>query len=163
MLGASLSEVWGEDFNTKPKKKKRKIKTTAPLTPDEMNADLLVQEKDKNKLNIDEYHRLKSLEEEYNEIQIPRNSNEVSARYPYGRTPSRLEDDPDYFEFMEYKKMKRKNQIKNQRIKDDEKISDPRIRIDPNQQLNELLLYIFTGFFLLLLYDNIYRFGKKSY
>ena len=30
-------------------------------------------------------------------------------------------------------------------------------------QFNELLLYIFTGFFLLMLYDNIYKLGKNSY
>ena len=31
------------------------------------------------------------------------------------------------------------------------------------KNLNDLLLYIFTGFFLLLIYDNIYRLGRKSY
>ena len=35
--------------------------------------------------------------------------------------------------------------------------------IKTDDQLNELILYIFTGFFLLVLYDNIYRLGKKSY
>ena len=28
---------------------------------------------------------------------------------------------------------------------------------------NELLLYVFTGFFLLMIYDNIYKLGKNSY
>ena len=32
-----------------------------------------------------------------------------------------------------------------------------------NEQFNELLLYIFTGFFLLMIYDNIYKLGKDSY
>ena len=32
-----------------------------------------------------------------------------------------------------------------------------------NDQFNELLLYVFTGFFLMILYDNIYRLGKDSY
>ena len=32
-----------------------------------------------------------------------------------------------------------------------------------NDQFNELLLYIFTGFFLLMIYDNIYKLGKNSY
>ena len=31
------------------------------------------------------------------------------------------------------------------------------------EQFNELLLYMFTGFILLMLYDNIYKLGKKSY
>ena len=33
----------------------------------------------------------------------------------------------------------------------------------PNNQINQLLLYIFTGFFFLMLFDNIYKLGKKSY
>ena len=32
-----------------------------------------------------------------------------------------------------------------------------------NEQFNELLLYVFTGFFLLMIYDNIYKLGKDSY
>ena len=32
-----------------------------------------------------------------------------------------------------------------------------------NHQLNELLLFIFTGIFILLLFDYIYKLGKKSY
>ena len=35
--------------------------------------------------------------------------------------------------------------------------------IDYNEQFNELLLYVFTGFFLLIIYDNIYKLGKNSY
>ena len=34
---------------------------------------------------------------------------------------------------------------------------------DQNEQFNELLLYVFTGFFLLMIYDNIYKLGKDSY
>ena len=34
--------------------------------------------------------------------------------------------------------------------------------IDTNDQFNELLLYIFTGFFLLMIYDNIYKLGRDS-
>ena len=42
MLGASLSEVWGDDFIVKTKKKK-KIKKGKPLTPDEMDMELLIK------------------------------------------------------------------------------------------------------------------------
>ena len=31
------------------------------------------------------------------------------------------------------------------------------------EQFNELLLYIFTGFFILMLFDNIYKLGRDSY
>jgi hypothetical protein len=30
------------------------------------------------------------------------------------------------------------------------------------EQFNELLLYVFTGFFLLMIYDNIYKLGKDN-
>lgn len=30
------------------------------------------------------------------------------------------------------------------------------------EQFNELLLYVFTGFFLLMIYDNIYKLGKDT-
>ena len=35
--------------------------------------------------------------------------------------------------------------------------------ITPNEQFNELLLYVFTGFFLLMIYDNIYKLGRQTY
>lgn len=163
MLGASLSEVWGEDFKPK-KQKKKKIKHTAPLTPDEMNIELLVDERDKKKFTTDEYQRANLLKQDYDDIYIPRNSNVVSQKYPYGRFPSRLEEDPDYLEFLEYKKMKNQrsfvqsiqNPVKKDSVTENKQINS-------ESQFNELLLYIFTGFFLLLLYDNIYKFGKNSY
>ena len=31
------------------------------------------------------------------------------------------------------------------------------------EQFNELLLYVFTGFFLLMIYDNIYKLGRDSF
>jgi len=160
MLGASLSEVWGDDF--KPKKvKKKKIKHSAPLTPGEMDAELLVKDDDKKNFTTNEYQRAQLLKEDYDDIYIPRNSNVLSQRYPYGRMPSRLEEDPDYREFMEFKRMKKKRYMGDDNITSE---SSPKHSIvNSNTQFNELLLYIFTGFFLLLLYDNIYRFGKNSY
>tara|TARA_B100000131_G_C17907097_1_gene528842 strand:- start:318 stop:668 length:351 start_codon:yes stop_codon:yes gene_type:complete len=47
--------------------------------------------------------------------------------------------DPEYLEFLKSKSDKRTNE----------------------EQFNELLLYIFTGFFLLMLYDSIYKLGKS--
>ena len=162
LVGASLSEIWGEDFNkptTKTKTKKKKKKKSTPLTPDEMDSELLIKDEDKRRFNTDEYQRVNSLKDEYDEIHIPRFSNVVTAKYPYGRIPSRIEEDPDYLEFMEYKKMKhvnKKNPTESSRLNIVQSSNE-------NNQFNELLLYIFTGFFLLLLYDNIYKFGKNSY
>ena len=149
MLGASLSEVWGEDFKVTEnesikfkKPKKKKIKHKAPLTGEEMNFKLY------NKLN----------KEDFEDIQIPRSSNSFSNRMPYGvGKPRIIEDDPDYLEFLEFKKMKSKPKIIDN-TKEGEKKA-----IVKERNLNDLLLYIFTGFFLLLIYDNIYRLGRKSY
>ena len=162
MLGASLSEVWGDDFKVKPKKKKRKSKSQ-PLTPDEMDSELLVKDEDKKRFDTNEYRRESSLRGaiqpydhysgDYYSDRYDSNKNVVTAQNPYGRLPRKIEDDPEYAEFMEFKAMKQKSRGR----------AEPVQRIDRGHQLNELLLYVFTGFFLLVIYDNIYRLGKKSY
>ena len=164
MLGASLSEVWGEDFKIKKKKKNKNI--TPPMSPDEMDSELLINPSEKTKFQTNEYNRHKLLrddrfiEDSYKPVTYA-NSNIVNSTYPYGHVPKKIEDDPDYLEFIEYKKMKYHNRKTN---KDNNLIqNNPLQKISTDHQLNELILYIFTGFFLLLLYDNIYRFGKKSY
>ena len=159
MFGAELSEVW-KDY--RPKKKKKKDK---PLTPEDMDSGLLLEKREKTL--VDERERLSSLvddrDKDYKYERV--NPNVVTFEDPYGSTlnsrivrPSRIEDDPDYKEFLEFKK--NKNSLK--RDKPIIQKSDT-LRDNNNEQLNELILYIFTGFFLLVLYDNIYRLGKKSY
>lgn len=145
MFGASLSEVWGEDFQVKDpvkfkKPKKKKIKHTAPLTGEDME------------------FKLYNNKTEFEDIQIPRSSNSFSNKMPYETNKPRIiEDDPDYLEFLEFKKMKQKP-----KIIDNTKKAIQKAELD-EKNLNDLLLYIFTGFFLLLVYDNIYRLGKNSY
>jgi len=162
MFGAELSEVW-QDY--KPKKNKKK--KDKPLTPEDMDSGLLLEKRDKSL--VDERERLSSLvddrDKDYKYERV--NPNVVTFEDPYGSTlnnrivrPSRIEDDPDYKEFLEFKK--NKNSFK--RDKPIIQKSDTLRDNDNNkEQLNELILYIFTGFFLLVLYDNIYRLGKKSY
>ena len=67
--------------------------------------------------------------------------------------------DPDYEEFFEYLKAKR---AKTQGIPHGvvEGFKNP---LSQSEQFNELLLYIFTGFFILMLFDNIYKLGRDSY
>ena len=156
MFGAELSEVW-QDYRPKKNKKKK----DKPLTPEDMDSGLLLEKRENSLLN--ERERLSSLvDDRDNDYKYERvNPNIVSFEDPYGSRrnvrPSRIEDDPDYKEFLEFKK--NKNFLK--RDKPMIPNSDnPRYN---NGQLNELILYIFTGFFLLVLYDNIYRLGKKSY
>lgn len=157
MFGAELSEVW-QDY--KPKKNKKKDK---PLTPDEMDSGLLLEKNDKSLIK-GERERLSSLvddrEKDYRYERV--NRNVVTFDNPYGFDerrekirPTMIEEDPDYREFLEFKK--NKNSL-------NKNVSDKIInKIDEKDQINELILYIFTGFFLLILYDNIYRLGKKSY
>jgi hypothetical protein len=70
-----------------------------------------------------------------------------------------LSDDPDYQEFLEFKRMKmRKSQKSSSKSNRFLGISN-----DTEEQFNELLLYVFTGFFLLMIYDNIYKLGRDSF
>lgn len=161
MFGAELSEVW-QDYGPK-KKKKKKDKS---LTPEDMDYGLL---KKRENTFVDERKKLSSLvddrEKDYKYERV--NDNVVTFEDPYGSTlnsrtvrPSRIEDDPDYKEFLEFKK--NKNSLKRDKPII-EKLDTPRDNDNNKEQLNELIMYIFTGFFLLVLYDNIYRLGKKSY
>lgn len=156
MLGASLSEVWGEDFNTKPKKIKKKKFKVKPLSPDEMESELLIRDNEKPTLMSDQ-QRVEMLR---NDI----NPNVVTQRNPYGRIPRGIEDDPDYKEFMEFKSMKNRRRFIEEQERKHTSISPAsNYKTNPEEQFNELLLYVFTGFFLMILYDNIYRLGKDSY
>jgi hypothetical protein len=145
MLGASLSEVWGENFNTK-KEKKKKLKR--PMSHNEMEKELLADVDEDEFLHKKEYEKKRLLRDD-RLLKSPYKT--VQYADVRENKPKIIEDDPDYLEFLEFKKNK------NKPIQEDNKI------IQPKDQQNELLLYIFTGFFLILLYDNIYKLGKKSY
>ena len=155
MLGASLSEVWGEDFTVKPKKAKKKKFKVKPLSPDEMESELLIKEKDKPKL-MDDQERVHLLSQDVN-------PNVVTQRNPYGRMPRSIEDDPDYKEFMEFKSMKNRRRFIEEQERKHTPVIQKAYQSTSEEQFNELLLYVFTGFFLMILYDNIYRLGKDSY
>ena len=118
MLGASLSEVWGEDFITKPKKSKKKKFKVKPLTPDEMESELL---DDNENEELDPRRRLKGMrvspytdnELHYQNMKrtVDLDLNKNIERPDKTRIVSRqssYEDDPDYQEFLEFKRMKEK-------------------------------------------------------
>tara|TARA_B100001093_G_scaffold508695_1_gene571378 strand:+ start:484 stop:990 length:507 start_codon:yes stop_codon:yes gene_type:complete len=168
MLGASLSEVWGENFNSKPKKLKKKKFKQKPLTPDEMDSGLLIQNRDdinlmneKQKLNeLNEFKGNPAYYENYQNYSNYqnyqndelRNPNIVSYNQPYGRISKTIENDPDYQEFQKFKLMKKNNNlvVKNKTRK-------------KKSNINELLFYIGFGLLMILLYDNIYYLGMRSY
>jgi hypothetical protein len=163
MSGALLSEVW-PDMVQKPKKKKSKKKSRKedplfdpPMTPDEMETELL---EDRENLELDPARRLNGMRvSPYtdNETQYQDTSRRVDLEFNHNivredmmRNIKRetLSDNPEYQEFLEFKRMKTPKSVGN---------------LSTEEQFNELLLYVFTGFFLLMIYDNIYKLGRDSF
>lgn len=175
MTGALLSEVW-PDMIQKPRKPKRLKKKKGgdplmdpPLEPDEMETELL---DDRVNEELNPNKRLQGMrvspytdnETQYQNnkrvVDLELNNNIVRADMMRNiKRESVLSDDPEYQEFLEFKKMKtmksQKSSSKSNRFLG--------ISNDTEEQFNELLLYIFTGFFLLMIYDNIYKLGRDSF
>lgn len=172
MSGALLSEVW-PDMIQKPKKTKRlkKNKNTdplmdPPLEPDEMETELL---DDRTNEELNPNKRLQGMRvSPYtdNETQYQNNKRVVDLEFNNNivradmmrniKRESVLSDDPDYQDFLEFKRMKsQKSSSKPSRYLESSQ--------DTEEQFNELLLYVFTGFFLLMIYDNIYKLGRDSF
>lgn len=169
MTGALLSEVW-PDMVQKPRKtrrlKKKKVDDPLldqPLTPDEMETELL---DDRSNNELDPRRRLKGMrvspytddEIQYQDtskkVDLELNDNIVRPSTTRNIRKESLSDDPDYQDFLEFKRMKMRNQS-----------SPPQhvlAQTSTEEQFNELLLYVFTGFFLLMIYDNIYKLGKDN-
>ena len=164
MTGALLSEVW-PDMVQKPRKTKRLKKKkyndpilNAPLEPDEMETELL---DDKSNNELDPRRKLDGMrvspytdnETQYQDtsrrVDLEFNNNIVRADMMRNiKRESSLGDDPEYQEFLEFKRMKSSKNTGN---------------LSTEDQFNELLLYVFTGFFLLMIYDNIYKLGRDSF
>ena len=172
MSGALLSEVW-PDMIQKPRKTRRikKNKNTdplmdPPLEPDEMETELL---DDRVNEELNPNKRLQGMRvSPYtdNETQYQNNKRVVDLEFNNNivradmmrniKRESVLSDDPDYQEFLEFKRMKsQKSSSKPSRYLESSQ--------DTEEQFNELLLYVFTGFFLLMIYDNIYKLGRDSF
>jgi hypothetical protein len=170
MTGALLSEVW-PDMVQKPRKTKRlkKNKNTdplmnPPLEPDEMETELL---DDRVNEELNPNKRLQGMRvSPYtdNETQYQNNKRVVDLEFNNNivradmmrniKRESVLSDDPDYQEFLEFKRMKtQKRSSKRSQY----------LESSTEEQFNELLLYVFTGFFLLMIYDNIYKLGRDSF
>ena len=188
---ALLSEVYGwsenKNKNKKKNKKNKHKEMIQPLSPNDMDRELLKDNEKTvfNKQNDPElklknmtvspyinynndYQNVQDFKNENimtrdNQYYKPRN-NEPRNNDPRNNDPRNNEprnNDPEYEEFLEYKRMKqysgqsRSNNFINNLFKSN--------LFDSNDQFNELLLYVFTGVFLLMIYDNIYKLGKNSY
>jgi len=167
MTGALLSEVW-PDMVQKPRKTKRLRKgksndplLNTPLESDEMETELL---DDKPNNELDPRRRLEGMrvspytdnETQYQDtsrrVDLEFNNNIVRADMMRNiKRSATLGDDPEYQEFLEFKRMKSAKSSKNLN------------NLSTEEQFNELLLYVFTGFFLLMIYDNIYKLGRDSF
>jgi hypothetical protein len=173
MSGALLSEVWPDMVNKPRKVKKLKKKKSGdplmdpPMTPDEMETELL---DDRINENLDPRKRLNGMrvgpytdnETQYQDnkrvVDLEFNDNILRADQMRNiKRQSVLSEDPEYRDFLEFKRMKvrnSQNQISNYGSYSES---------SNEEQFNELLLYIFTGFFLLMIYDNIYKLGRDSF
>ena len=169
MTGALLSEVW-PDMVEKPRKAKKQKKkpkmdqVIQPLTPQEMETELL---EDNENEEQDPHRKLQGMRvSPYtdNEVQYQNTKRRVDLELndnivrpdtarAIARKKSELTEDPDYEEFLEFKKLK---ESKRRKVASKDSMKT-------NEQFNELLLYVFTGFFLLMIYDNIYKLGRNSY
>jgi len=172
---ALLSEVY-KDEHLKPKKrgkkKKKALSTTppVPMRPQEMETELLDDNGYEPSLQEMRSSPYDPVSEEYQHIQ-PRDYvlHNENIMKPYQRPFQRLGgsqtvengDDPEYREFLEYKRSRQAALVAQERARLSE--STDSTLTSSGDQFNELLLYMFTGFFLLILYDNIYKLGRDSY
>ena len=146
----------------------RKRKRSKPLETKEMETELL-STNDMNefklrntpqsrisRLGIDPYDPFNNT---YNNVNNNMNYN-MSNNYPVGpNNPFNhpysmyhyIMNDPDYKDFLIYKKMK--NNTNN--------LYEPFVNKTTtiNDDFDQLLLYIFTGIFILIMFDNVYKLG----
>jgi hypothetical protein len=175
---ALLSEVYPTDLKSKPKRRKKKKVTfqdegpngpIVPMSPQEMDTELLDDEPvidgSRTLRNMKtspyspdgpEYQHLS--QESYqmsNEHLLPYSKPMRRLGYPMTKM-SHQDEDPEYLEFLEFKKSKQTKQS-------DDLVPSLSSLTGQGEQFNELLLYMFTGFFLLMLYDNVYKLGRDAY
>jgi len=177
----------------KSKKKKKKVSfqdqgegpngPLVPMTPQEMDTELLdddeYQEGHMRHMKANpyspegpEYQHLS--QESYrmsNEHRLPYakplrrvggQSGQVGPSPPVNQMTNHA-DDPLYQEFLEYRNTRNSRNSKNQPGPSSLSLSSLNPLTGQGEQFNELLLYMFTGFFLLMLYDNIYKLGRDAY
>jgi hypothetical protein len=182
MTYALLSEVWGDLDSKKPKKSRKKKKKVSfqdegpngplvPMTPQEMDTELLDDDDYLHGPEVQGHMRHMKANPyspegpEYQHLSQESYRMPNEHRLPYATplrrvgTPMRQmtvhDEDPEYLEFLEYKNAKKAKQT-------DSSLSLSSLT-GQGEQFNELLLYMFTGFFLLMLYDNIYKLGRDAY
>ena len=172
MYGCPINEAWGDDFQKKKKKKKNQ---NPPISPQEKDNELLIPEKETKSFNQESalYQQLQGLQiNPSNAIDnfyesIPSKSYErQSTVQSQLETPLRSISEEEWNEYLDFKRWKKTGEtVLTKPVVESMSVKQPRTNhlTTQEEQFNELLLYMFTGFILLMLYDNIYKLGKKSY
>lgn len=147
MYGALLSEVWPDmspRISKKKKKKREKLVTPQPLTPEEMDQELLRE-------NYEET----SISKKLAGMRVsPYTDSNTLYEYPTRYTNNTSKQSR---EFLESGENNRKPEYNYPRYNYPMYTSSS----TPEEQMNELLLYIFTGLFFIFIYDNLYKLGKN--
>ncbi len=157
-----IEEVYGSNWTNKKYKKKKKKENKKIYTPEEMETEF-ISDSDRQEFNkrntlqsrvsqigaspYDNTMHYEDTRDRYPSVQMPENvywGPLDPFRRDQRKHQEKLYGDPEYQEFLEYKRMKQKQN-----------------NSSDNEQFNELLLYIFTGIFLLILYDNIFKMGQR--
>ena len=163
---ALLADIYPESKKTKKNKKNNAL---SPENPDfKLNQEIYQNPTINSKidqLGYDPYEDSGSQTPHY-------------VRFNQKNNPNTVIGDKDYKDFLEWKKNKYESKPANSEVPD---IPPPpvKVMVEPpnkvqesyvnygldnsaNDEFNQLLLYIFTGIFILFLYDNIYKLGKSS-
>lgn len=162
---ASLNEVYGNDFTKKRKKKKEE----PPLRTDEMKTEIITRD------DMMEFKKRNTPESRVSQVGAnpydPRfninhsvyggdnNNNNISDYPVVPNSPFNdpysmyhyIMNDPDYKDYLIYKKMKKRTS----------EIYEP-FENKLNSELDQLLLYIFTGLFILIMFDSVYKMGINA-
>ena len=168
---ANIEEVYGKNFISGKKASEKRRKKNIPLETNEMETELITKHDMAeftrrntpssriSRVNMDPFDK----DENMNRYIYNMNGNiagnnisneDVVPISPFNHSYSMYHDminDPEYRDFLVYKKMR----------KNTNDLYEPFINsMDVNSdEFDNLLLYIFTGIFILIMFDNVFKLG----
>jgi hypothetical protein len=169
---ANLNEVYGTDFGSgssrdKTTRKKRKKNIHVPMETSEMETELSNDDMNEfkmrnsskskvSRLGINQYDPFSNSYNNVNNETLTNivNENAIGPNNPYNHPYSMYHytmNDPDYRDFLVYKKMKNGTNDLYEPFTNKKEIN--------SDDFDQLLLYIFTGLFILIMFDNVYKLG----
>lgn len=152
---ALLDEVYGKGFTKKNKKSKDNVKNSKLRTVPYQDLETVYEEIPVNR-------KLNNYEEQFNKqkqqhkalfLSPPNCQTNISSIHD-------ILEDPEYRDYLEYRLLKDKKEC----VEPLKEGFENKIIVDtPEDQFNELLLYIFTGFFFIMIINTMYKLGRDSY